>query len=267
MLFSHGVHLVALNPLSSTSVLASLGALGVFLALFAETGLLIGFFLPGDSLLFTAGLLCTAAPAHKLHLSLPAVLLAAAAGALLGAQTGFYIGRIGGRPLLDRNSNGYLRKGAGRAKELLARYGHGKAIVLARFIPVVRTVLNPMAGALEVRTRTFTIWQVAGGLIWSIGVTLAGYALGSAIPSIDNYLLPVIAVIVILSLIPLGIELRRNRTPARRSAGLESDTPARSQRGPGQLPGPPGEAKGRDDQVHGMVKGDDHERTSASGGY
>jgi membrane-associated protein len=74
--------------------------------------------------------------------------------------------------------------------------------VLARFIPVVRTVLNPMAGALEVPTRTFTIWQVAGGLIWSIGVTLAGYALGSTIPGIDTYLLPVIAVIVVISLIP-----------------------------------------------------------------
>lgn len=230
MLSSHGAHLVALNPLSSTSVLASLGALGVFLALFAETGLLIGFFLPGDSLLFTAGLLCTATSAHKLHLSLPTVIFAAAAGALLGAQTGFYAGRIGGRRLLERSRNSYLRKGTERAGELLVRYGHGKAIVLARFIPVVRTVLNPMAGALEVRTRTFTIWQVAGGLIWSVGVTLAGYVLGSTIPSIDTYLLPVIAVIIVVSLIPIGIELRRTRAAARRSAGDASDAPARSQR-------------------------------------
>ena len=87
---------VALNPLSSTSLLASLGALGVFLALFAETGLLIGFFLPGDSLLFTAGLLCATTSSGKVHLSLPLVLLAAAGGALLGAQTGFVIGRKGG---------------------------------------------------------------------------------------------------------------------------------------------------------------------------
>jgi hypothetical protein len=113
MLSLGGAHLAALNPLSSTSVLASLGALGVFLALFAETGLLIGFFLPGDSLLFTAGLLCTTG-SHPVHLSLPVVILAAIGGALLGAQTGYYIGR-GGRPLLGRSSNRFLRNGTERA--------------------------------------------------------------------------------------------------------------------------------------------------------
>jgi membrane-associated protein len=215
MLSQGGAHLVtALNPLSSTSVLASLGAFGVFLALFAETGLLIGFFLPGDSLLFTAGLLCTEG-SHPVHLSLPVVILAAIAGALLGAQTGYYIGR-GGRPLLGRTSNRFVRRGTERSGELLAKYGYRKAIVLARFIPVVRTVLNPMAGALDVPVRTFTIWQVVGGVIWSAGVTLAGYALGSTIPSIDTYLLPIIAVIVIISLIPVGLELFRARSASSR---------------------------------------------------
>jgi membrane-associated protein len=215
MLSQGGAHLVTtLNPLSSTSVLASLGAFGVFLALFAETGLLIGFFLPGDSLLFTAGLLCTEG-SHPVHLSLPVVILAAIAGALLGAQTGYYIGR-GGRPLLGRTSNRFVRRGTERSGELLAKYGYRKAIVLARFIPVVRTVLNPMAGALDVPVRTFTIWQVVGGVIWSAGVTLAGYALGSTIPSIDTYLLPIIAVIVIISLIPVGLELFRARSASSR---------------------------------------------------
>ena len=215
MLSQSGVHLVgALNPLSSTSVLASLGALGVFLALFAETGLLIGFFLPGDSLLFTAGLLCTTTGSHSVHLSLPLVILAAIGGALLGAQTGYYIGR-GGRPLLGHSRNRFLTEGTERAGHLLERYGYGKAIVLARFIPVVRTVLNPMVGALEVPVRTFTLWQVVGGVIWAVGVTLAGYALGSTIPSIDTYLLPIIAVIVIVSLIPIGLELVRARRASR----------------------------------------------------
>ena len=160
MLSQSGVHLVgALNPLSSTSVLASLGALGVFLALFAETGLLIGFFLPGDSLLFTAGLLCTTTGSHSVHLSLPLVILAAIGGALLGAQTGYYIGR-GGRPLLGHSRNRFLTEGTERAGHLLERYGYGKAIVLARFIPVVRTVLNPMAGALQVPVRD--VHPVAG---------------------------------------------------------------------------------------------------------
>jgi len=230
MLSLGGAHLAALNPLSSTSVLASLGALGVFLALFAETGLLIGFFLPGDSLLFTAGLLCTTG-SHPVHLSLPVVILAAIGGALLGAQTGYYIGR-GGRPLLGRSSNRFLRNGTERAAQLLGRYGYRKAIVLARFIPVVRTVLNPMAGALDVPVRTFTLWQVVGGVIWSAGVTLAGYALGSTIPSIDTYLLPIIAVIVVVSLIPVGFELLRARRAGRGPDG-DSDSGSGSGTGSG----------------------------------
>jgi membrane-associated protein len=204
------LHVMALNPLDSTSWLSSLGAFGVFLVLFAETGLLIGFFLPGDSLLFTAGLLCTTG-AHAVHLSLPAVLVAAAVGALVGAQTGFWLGQRGGRALLARSRSRHLRDGVARAEEILERYGHGKAIVLARFIPVVRTVLNPLAGALEVPTRVFTLWQTVGGLVWSIGVTLAGYGLGSSVPSIDKYLLPIIAVIVVVSLLPLALELLRSR--------------------------------------------------------
>jgi membrane-associated protein len=217
----------ALNPLSASSLLASLGALGVFLALFAETGLLIGFFLPGDSLLFTAGLLCSSSASGKVHLSLPVVLLAGAGGALLGAQTGFLIGRRAGRPWLERSHNKFLRKGAGRSEELLSRYGYGKAIVLARFIPIVRTVLNPMVGALDVPARTFTIWQVAGGLVWSVGVTMAGYGLGSTIGSVDNYLLPIIAVIVVASFVPLAIEfLRQRRAAANGPAKEERDASA-----------------------------------------
>jgi membrane-associated protein len=200
-----------MNPLSATSWLSSLGAAGVFLVLFAETGLLIGFFLPGDSLLFTAGLFCTTSATAAVHLSLPLVLIASVAGALLGAQTGFLIGRRGGRALLARTGNQHLHRGLTRAEELFGRYGHAKAIVLARFIPVVRTVLNPLAGILAVPARTFAVWQVLGGLLWSIGVTLAGYVLGSSIPGIDQYLLPIIALVVIVSLIPLGLELLRNR--------------------------------------------------------
>lgn len=209
------LHDLAFNPLSADGYLSSLGAFGVFLVLFAETGLLIGFFLPGDSLLFTAGLLCTTTASGSVHLNLAAVLPAAVAGALLGAQTGYWIGRRGGRALLARSGNRHLRRGVARAEEILERYGQGKAIVLARFIPVVRTVLNPLAGVLEVPARTFLIWQTVGGLVWSIGVTMAGYALGSSIPNIDKYLLPIIALIVVVSLIPLGLELLRSRRESR----------------------------------------------------
>ncbi len=215
------VHLLAvasaLNVLDPKSLLANLGALGVFLALFAETGLLIGFFLPGDSLLFTAGLLCTTAAGSAVHLSLPAVLLAAAAGAVLGAQVGYLIGRKAGPALLDRPDRPRLQQAVARSSSALHRYGAPKAIVLARFIPLVRTVLNPMAGTVGLSVRVFTVWQVVGGLVWSLGVTLAGYALGQRIPNVDTYLLPIVAVIIIVSLIPVGVELLK----ARRSPGTD----------------------------------------------
>jgi membrane-associated protein len=216
-----GSHLgseLAVNILSAQSLLAAFGVLGVGVVMFAETGLLIGFFLPGDSLLFTAGLLCTGSGHGSLKLSLGPLLVCAAVGALAGSQCGYLIGRKAGGALLARSGSPRLHEGAKRAEELLERYGHAKAIVLARFVPVVRTVLNPMAGALQVPARTFTVWQVVGGLVWSIGLTLAGYALGSSIPNVDRYLLPIIAVIVIVSLIPLAAEFRRSRKAAATTA-------------------------------------------------
>lgn len=202
---------LAVNVLDAKSLLAAFGVIGVGVVLFAETGLLIGFFLPGDSLLFTAGLLCTGSADRGLQLSLGPLLVAAAVGALAGSQCGYLLGRGAGGALLERSRSKRLHEGADRAKELLERYGHAKAIMLARFVPVVRTVLNPMAGALGVPVRTFTVWQVAGGLVWSLGLTLAGYALGSSVPNVDRYLLPMVAVIVILSLVPLASEVYRSR--------------------------------------------------------
>jgi len=201
-----------LGALDPRSLLSGLGALGVFLILFAETGLLIGFFLPGDSLLFTAGLLCTTSATAAVHLSLPVVLIAAATGAILGAQVGYLIGRRAGPRFLDRPDRPKLQDAVQRSRVALDRYGAGKAIVLARFIPLVRTVLNPMAGTVGVPVRVFTFWQIVGGLIWSIGLTLAGYALGSRIPDVDKYLLPIVAVIIAISLVPVALEVRRSRT-------------------------------------------------------
>jgi membrane-associated protein len=207
---------LAVDPLDAGSLLGAFGALGIGVVLFAETGLLIGFFLPGDSLLFTAGLLCTTGAHRGPHLDLAQVLAASAVGALAGAQVGFLIGRRGGRALLARSRGERLHAGALRAEELLARYGHRKAVVLARFVPVVRTVLNPLAGALGVNVRTFTLWQVVGGLVWTFGLVLAGYAVGSSVPNVDRYLLPIVAVVVLVSLLPLLLELRRSRRRAKR---------------------------------------------------
>ncbi|MEU6389215.1 DedA family protein [Streptomyces sp. NPDC046939] len=207
---------LAVNVLDASSLLTAFGVLGVGVVMFAETGLLIGFFLPGDSLLFTAGLLCTGGrgPGHGAHLTLGPLLVAAAVGAVAGAQCGYLLGRRAGGALLARSRSARLAEGAKRAEEFLARYGHAKAIVLARFVPVVRTVLNPLAGALGVPVRTFTLWQVAGGLVWSLGLTLAGYALGSSIPNVDRYLLPLVGVIVVVSLVPVALEVLRSRRAA-----------------------------------------------------
>ncbi|MGW7405984.1 DedA family protein [Streptomyces sp. NPDC054833] len=215
----------ALDPLDATSLLTALGTAGVFLVLFAETGLLIGFFLPGDSLLFTAGLL-RATTQNGVHLSLPAVPAAAAAGALLGAQVGHLPGRRAGRAFVARTRNRHLANGVPRAEELLSRYGHGKAIVLARFIPVVRTALNPLAGIVGVPTRTFALWQVTGGLVWTLGLVLGGYALGSSIPNVDRCLLPLVGVTVGVSLLPSALEIVRSR---RRTRTVVEPTPGSSE--------------------------------------
>ncbi len=118
-------------------------------------------------------------------------------------------------PCLDRTRNRHLLDGAARAEDLLARYGHGTAIMLARFIPVVRTVLNPLAGIVKVPARTFALWQITGGLVWTVGLTLGGSALESGIPNVDRYLLPLVGVIVAVSLLPLDLEVLRVRRRTR----------------------------------------------------
>ncbi|MEU4192372.1 DedA family protein [Kribbella sp. NPDC026611] len=196
-----------MNPLDPNSLLTHLGPWAVLLAMFAETGLLIGIVLPGDSLLFTAGLLTTTG----VHLSLTWTLILAPLGALAGAQVGYLIGRRAGPSLVENPHRPRLAKTAERAKHQLESYGVGRAVVLARFIPAVRTVMNPLAGALRVDAKVFTQWQIIGGLVWTIGVVLAGHALGSRIPNIDHYLLPIIAIIVVVSLIPVAIEVIKQR--------------------------------------------------------
>jgi membrane-associated protein len=195
-----------LNP---ENLIHTYGTIGLILIIFAETGLLIGFFLPGDSLLVLAGAYCATGAGEKFHLPLGWVLLGVAVAALVGAQTGYFIGRKGGPVLFDRpKSRVFNPKNVEKAHEVLERYGEGKAIFLARFIPIVRTFMNPVCGAAKVSVRTFTFWNVVGGLIWSIGVTLIGFAVGKSI-KIDRYVIPGTIVIVLLSVIPIALEARR----------------------------------------------------------
>jgi membrane-associated protein len=201
-----------LNP---TDLISHYGSWGLALIIFAETGLLIGFFLPGDSLLFLAGAYSAASASAAIHLNLGLTLIAVVAAALVGSQVGFLIGRKIGPQLFNRPDSRFFKQhNVTRAREALEQYGPGKALVIARFVPVVRTLINPVAGVLEMPARTFTMYNVIGGVLWSAGVTLLGYFLGSAI-SIDHYILPITAGVIILSAIPLVLEYRKQRNANR----------------------------------------------------
>jgi membrane-associated protein len=214
------MHLAALS-LNPRDILDSFGpwaTVGLILIIFAETGLLIGFFLPGDSLLFTGGIL-----ASQGNLNIAVIAIGCFLAAVIGDQVGYTIGHRAGPPLFRRpDSRIFKQRYVDRTKEFFDKHGP-KTILLARFVPVVRTFAPVLAGVGEMDRRTFTTYNVVGGFVWAVGVTVAGYILGSAIGSdIDKYLLPIIAVIVVLSILPPLIEMRRERRRTRAAAAVSA---------------------------------------------
>ncbi|HET9444382.1 MAG TPA: VTT domain-containing protein [Acidimicrobiales bacterium] len=201
-----------LELLDPNDLIATFGTIGLFAIVFAESGLLFGFFLPGDSLLFTAGLL-----ASQDKLSLPVILVGCFVAAVAGDQVGYAFGNRAGPALFRRPDSRFFKQAhVEKAQEFFERHGP-KTIVLARFVPIVRTFAPILAGVGTMRYRTFVTFNVVGGLLWAVGVTLLGYILGETIPDIDKYLLPAIAVIVGLSILPVAVEvLRSRRARARR---------------------------------------------------
>ncbi|MGH9223669.1 MAG: DedA family protein [Acidimicrobiales bacterium] len=195
--------LAALDP---ESLLETFGAIGLFAIVFAESGLLIGFFLPGDSLLFTAGLL-----ASQGHLNLPLILVGCFVAAVVGDQVGYLFGTRVGPSLFNRPDSKLFRKSHLEKAQLYFDKAGPKTVVLARFIPIVRTFTPVLAGVAQMPYRTFVTFNVLGGLLWAIGVTLLGYVLGETVPDIDKYLLPAVGVILLLSFIPIYREFRRMR--------------------------------------------------------
>src|SRR3990170_1051568 len=188
-----------MNP---ESLIEAFGTLGLFVIVFAESGLLVGFFLPGDSLLFTAGLL-----ASRGTLNLPLIAVGCAVAAIAGDQVGYVIGRRAGPALFRRpESRFFHKKNVERAKEYFEKNGP-KTIILARFIPVIRTFAPVVAGVGQMDYRKFVTYNVVGGILWGSGVTTAGYLLGESIPDIDKWLLPIIGVIVMVSFVPVFLEV------------------------------------------------------------
>jgi membrane-associated protein len=194
------------------------GLVGLVLVVFAETGLMVGFFLPGDSLLVTAGLF-----AAKGDLDIVWMNVTLIAAAILGDATGYWIGYRAGKALYSRpNSFFFRRDHLIKTHEFYERHG-GKTIVIARFMPILRTFAPVVAGAAEMTYRRFAIYNIAGGIGWVLSMTLTGYFLGRAVPDLDKHLHIVVAVVIFLSLLPALIAWARAKIQARTARAVPSE--------------------------------------------
>lgn len=189
------------------AIIENIGYLGIFSIVFIESGLLVGFFLPGDSLLFTAGFLASTGLFNVAYLSFGCAIFAIA-----GDSVGYYIGHRFGKKLYERkNSKLFNKDHLAQAQKFYDKHG-GKTIILARFMPVIRTFAPVVAGMADMNYKSFLFFNVFGGLLWGSGLTLTGYFLGSLIPNVDKYLLPIIGVIVLASIAPAVAHYLRART-------------------------------------------------------
>ena len=179
------------------SLIKAAGYFGMFGILFAETGLLVGVIFPGDSLLFTAGFL-----ASQGFLKIGVLCLVTFLGAVIGDNTGYWLGRLFGPRIFSRPESFFFKPRYVReAHKFFERYG-SKTVVLARFIPIIRTFAPPMAGVGFMNYAVYLTYSIVGGALWAVGIPVAGYYLGAVIPGVDRYLLPMVILIVLLSLLP-----------------------------------------------------------------
>lgn len=189
-----------------TPLILSLGYLGVAAVIFAESGLFFGFFFPGDSLLFTAGFLASSGQFGIL----PLIFLTALA-AITGDSVGYWFGKKIGPKIFTRpDSFWFSQRRVGQAHDFFEKNG-ARSVLIARFIPAVRTFTPIIAGVAGMTYRTFLSYNMVGGLLWGAGIPLLGYFLGRTIPGVDRYLIPIVGLIIVLSLLPLARELIRKR--------------------------------------------------------
>lgn len=194
------------NLLDPSRLVKDFGYLGIFITLFLESGVIIGFFLPGDSLLFTAGLL-----ASQHYLNIVGLIVVSVVAAILGNNAGYYTGKKLGHTLFRRKKSFWFSpKRVNEAHEFFDKKGP-QSLILARFIPAVRTFVPIVAGIGEMDYRKFFRFNAAGALLWGILIPILGYTLGKTIPSIDKYLLPIIGVIIIVSALPVLIPYFKSR--------------------------------------------------------
>ncbi|WP_030438422.1 DedA family protein [Actinoplanes subtropicus] len=226
---------LAFNPLSPQDLIHTFGLIGVVAIMFAETGLLVGFFFPGDSLLFLAGVASSPVAdsifGANSRVSFAGLLILAPIAAIIGAQLGHWLGARFGRRMFDKpDSRLFKKEYVEKAEYYFEKFGPAKAVVLARFIPIVRTFLNPVAGTLGMPARQFFMWNVVGAVLWVDGILIIGHALAQQIynaigDKIDHYILPVVALIVLISVLPILIEILRERRH-KKKAGDSGDPDA-----------------------------------------
>jgi membrane-associated protein len=203
-------------------LLKAVGLLGLFGVGFAESGIMIGFFLPGDSLLFAAGLFTYRGDLASGNIWL--VSIGCAIAAVAGDQVGYMFGKRVGPALFRRKQSRFFKtEYVDAAERFFDRHG-AKAIVLARFVPIVRTFCPIVAGVSRMHYRTFVRFNVIGGVLWAVGFTQLGYWLGRAFPGIGDNLELAIVVIVAFSVVPIGIEVWRHRRKAKAAAVAEAET-------------------------------------------
>lgn len=184
-------------PVDLITLIKTVGYLGIFAIVFLESGLMIGFFFPGDSLLFTAGFL-----ASQGILDIKALIVGCFLAAVLGDSIGYYIGQKFGRKLFKKENSIWFHKNhLTRAQKFYDKHG-GKTIILARFIPVIRAFAPVVAGVGLMRYKRFVAFNLIGAVLWAIAIPLLGFYLGSAIPDVDKYLLPIVGLIIIASVLP-----------------------------------------------------------------
>ena len=205
----------AFHYLSDVESIIRAGGLAVICGIiFAETGLFVGFFLPGDSLLVTAGILAASG-----HLSLGGLLSLVTLCAIAGDQLNYFVGRKAGQALYKREDSFFFKKKhLERAHEFYEKYGV-KTIIIARFVPIVRTFCPAVAGAARMTYRRYLPFDIFGGILWVFSTVLGGFFLGRSVPNINKHLHIVIALVVFVSILPAIIEVLRSRRKSANSPG------------------------------------------------
>lgn len=178
-------------------IIKAVGYLGLFAIVFAETGLLFGFVLPGDSLLFTAGIL-----ASQGYLNIWWVIAIFFVGVFIGDNTGYFIGKKLGPRIFNKEESLFFRKShLEKSRDFFHKHG-SKTLILARFVPIVRTFAPTLAGVGQMPYSKFLFYSLIGSVLWSAGLTLLGYYLGQTVPNVEKYIIPGVALIIIISISP-----------------------------------------------------------------